>query len=96
MKPPYARSAVPGVGRLGLVEPTAPDELKAIGWSDLDSVELLWSLSRAANADLALRTLVRIQEGLGDAWAELDSALHTDKGPARQAVRADRCVQRVR
>lgn len=80
MKPPYARSAVPGVGRLGLVEPTAPDELKAIGWSDLDSVELLWSLSRAANADLALRTLVRIQEGLGDAWAELDSALHTDKG----------------
>ncbi|PTR32117.1 glutamate-ammonia-ligase adenylyltransferase [Rhodococcus sp. OK519] len=79
MKPPYARSAVPGVGRLGLVEPTAPDELKALGWSNLDGVELLWSLSRAANADLALRTLVRMQEGLGDGWAEFDAALHTDK-----------------
>jgi len=80
VKPPYARSAVPGVGRLGLIEPTAPAELAALGWSNLDGVELLWALSRAANADLALRTLVRMQEGLGDGWAELDAALRADKG----------------
>ncbi|RVW10938.1 bifunctional [glutamine synthetase] adenylyltransferase/[glutamine synthetase]-adenylyl-L-tyrosine phosphorylase [Prescottella agglutinans] len=80
MKPPYARSAVPGAGRLGLIEPTAPAELAALGWSNLDGVELLWALSRAANADLALRTLARMREELGDAWAELDAALRADKG----------------
>ncbi|WP_280758981.1 bifunctional [glutamine synthetase] adenylyltransferase/[glutamine synthetase]-adenylyl-L-tyrosine phosphorylase [Prescottella agglutinans] len=80
MRPPYARSAVPGVGRLGLIEPTAPAELDALGWSNLDGVELLWALSRAANADLALRTLARMREELGDAWGELDAALRTDKG----------------
>ncbi|MDH6279586.1 glutamate-ammonia-ligase adenylyltransferase [Prescottella agglutinans] len=71
---------MPGVGRLGLIEPTAPAELDALGWSNLDGVELLWALSRAANADLALRTLARMREELGDAWGELDAALRTDKG----------------
>ncbi|MDH6678221.1 glutamate-ammonia-ligase adenylyltransferase [Rhodococcus sp. LBL1] len=71
---------MPGVGRLGLIEPTAPAELDALGWSNLDGVELLWALSRAANADLALRTLARLREELGDAWGELDAALRTDKG----------------
>ncbi|RVW04922.1 bifunctional [glutamine synthetase] adenylyltransferase/[glutamine synthetase]-adenylyl-L-tyrosine phosphorylase [Rhodococcus spongiicola] len=79
VRPPYARSAVPGVGRLGLIEPTAPGELDALGWSNLDGVELLWALSRAPNADLALRTLVRLQEGLGDEWTELDTALRSDR-----------------
>ncbi|GAA4479262.1 bifunctional [glutamine synthetase] adenylyltransferase/[glutamine synthetase]-adenylyl-L-tyrosine phosphorylase [Rhodococcus olei] len=81
VKPPTARSTIPGVGRLGLVEPTAPAELETLGWVNTDSVELLWSLSRAANADLALRTLVRVRDGLGaDGWAELDAALRTDTG----------------
>ena len=80
VKPPAARSAVPGPGRLGLVEPTAPSELRDLGWVGEDSIELLWSLSRAANADLALRTLVRLKDGLGEGWAELDAALRTDKG----------------
>ena len=80
VKPPAARSAVPGPGRLGLVEPTAPSELRDLGWVGEDSIELLWSLSRAANADLALRTLVRLKDGLGEDWAELDAALRTDKG----------------
>lgn len=71
---------MPGAGRLGLIEPTAPAELDALGWSNLDGVELLWALSRAANADLALRTLARLREELGDAWAELDAALRADKG----------------
>lgn len=81
VKPPTARSTIPGVGRLGLVEPTAPDELATLGWVNSESVELLWSLSRAANADLALRTLARLRDGLGaDGWAELDGALRSDTG----------------
>ncbi|QXU52143.1 bifunctional [glutamine synthetase] adenylyltransferase/[glutamine synthetase]-adenylyl-L-tyrosine phosphorylase [Rhodococcus sp. LW-XY12] len=78
VRPPSARSVVPGPGRLGLVEPTAPAELARLGWNDADSVELLWALSRAPNADLALRTLARLADALGDDWAELDSALRSD------------------
>lgn len=80
MRPPSARSVVPGPGRLGLVEPTAADELKQLGWNDTESIELLWALSRAPNADLALRSLVRLSEAMGEDWAELDSALRSDTG----------------
>ena len=80
MRPPSARSVVPGPGRLGLVEPTAPAELARLGWNDADSVELLWALSRAPNADLALRTLARLADALGEGWSELDSALRSDTG----------------
>lgn len=62
------------------MEPTAPGELRELGWVDVAKVEVLWALSRAANADLALRTLVRLKDGLGDEWAELDRSLDTDKG----------------
>ena len=79
VKPPSARSVVPGPGRLGLVENTAADELRQLGWVDSESIELLWSLSRSANADLALRTLVRIKDSLGDGWSDLDDALRKDK-----------------
>ncbi|KAA0925793.1 MULTISPECIES: bifunctional [glutamine synthetase] adenylyltransferase/[glutamine synthetase]-adenylyl-L-tyrosine phosphorylase [unclassified Rhodococcus (in: high G+C Gram-positive bacteria)] len=80
VRPPTSRSVVPGPGRLGLVEETAPSDLRTLGWTGEESLELLWSLSRAPNADLALRTLVRMYELLGAGWAEFDSALRTDKG----------------
>ncbi|MGA9872648.1 MAG: bifunctional [glutamine synthetase] adenylyltransferase/[glutamine synthetase]-adenylyl-L-tyrosine phosphorylase [Rhodococcus sp. (in: high G+C Gram-positive bacteria)] len=80
VRPPTSRSVVPGAARLGLVESTAPADLQKLGWVGEKSLELLWSLSRAANADLALRTVVRLQESLGDAFAELDAALRSDKG----------------
>ncbi|UYF96638.1 bifunctional [glutamine synthetase] adenylyltransferase/[glutamine synthetase]-adenylyl-L-tyrosine phosphorylase [Rhodococcus aetherivorans] len=80
VRPPTARSAIPSAGRLGLLAPTAPDELRQLGWTDTDSTELLWALSRAPDADLALRTLARLHDALGDGWAELDAALRTDKG----------------
>ena len=57
--------------------------MRQLGWVDAESIELLWSLSRAANADLALRTLVRIKDGLGDGWRELDQALRKDKSLLR-------------
>ncbi|ORI13383.1 bifunctional [glutamine synthetase] adenylyltransferase/[glutamine synthetase]-adenylyl-L-tyrosine phosphorylase [Rhodococcus sp. 1168] len=80
VRPPTSRSIVPGPGRLGLVEASAPADLQKLGWVDENSLELLWSLSRAANADLALRTLTRLQDLLGDGFSEVDQALRSDKG----------------
>ena len=74
-----ARSVVPSAGRLGLVEPSAPDDLQLLGWIDTESIELLWSLSRAPNADLALATLMRLRSALGQEWADLESVLRSDK-----------------
>ncbi len=78
-KPATQRPKLPGVGRLGLVEKTAQADLDQLGWNTDAHVELLWSLSRAPDADSALRTLVRLSEALGSDWAELDAALLTDK-----------------
>lgn len=78
VRPPTARSAVPGVGRLGLLEPTAAASLTELAWDNIDGIPLLWALSRAPDADLALNTIIRLREALGYDWAELDSALRTD------------------
>ena len=78
-KPATQRSRLPGVGRLGLVEPSAPLNLVALGWDTDAHVELLWSLSRAPNADIALHALVRLAEALGDEWHRLDAALIKDR-----------------
>ncbi len=78
-KPATQRPKLPGVGRLGLVELTARDDLDRLGWNTDDYVELLWSLSRAPDADAALKAMVRLADGLGDDWPELNQALLTDK-----------------
>ncbi|WP_227983283.1 bifunctional [glutamine synthetase] adenylyltransferase/[glutamine synthetase]-adenylyl-L-tyrosine phosphorylase [Nocardia spumae] len=78
VRPPTARPAVPGAGRLGLLEPTAAASLRELAWDNVDSVALLWALSRSPDADLALLTLVRLREALGSGWAALDSALRTE------------------
>lgn len=78
-RPVTQRPRVPSVGRLGLVEESAAAELSQLGWDAEPYVELLWSLSRAPDADIALRTLVRLSEALGADWPELDAALITDR-----------------
>lgn len=78
-KPATQRSRLPGVGRLGLVEPSAPVNLVALGWDTDAHVELLWALSRAPNADIALHAVVRLAEALGDDWHRLDAALIKDR-----------------
>ncbi|WP_025348448.1 bifunctional [glutamine synthetase] adenylyltransferase/[glutamine synthetase]-adenylyl-L-tyrosine phosphorylase [Nocardia nova] len=78
VRPPTARPAVPGAGRLGLLEPTAAASLRELAWDNVDSVALLWALSRSPDADLALLTLVRLREALGSDWDALDSALRTE------------------
>ena len=78
-KPATHRPRLPGVGRLGLVEKSAPANLVALGWDTDAHVELLWSLSRAPNADTALHGVVRLAESLGEEWHRLDAALLKDR-----------------
>jgi len=70
---------MPSVGRLGLVEASAPANLATLGWDTDAHVELLWSLSRAPNADIALHAMVRLAEALGTQWHQLDTALLADR-----------------
>ena len=79
-KPATQRPKLPGVGRLGLVEPSAPADLNRLGWNTDAHVELLWSLSRAPDADTALATMVRLVDALGSGWSDLDRALVSDRG----------------
>jgi len=78
-KPATQRPKLPGVGRLGLVDPPARADLNGLGWNTDAHVELLWSLSRAPDADSALRAVVRLSEALGNGWEELDHALLKDR-----------------
>ena len=78
-KPATQRPKLPSVGRLGLVEPQAPTDLDRLGWNTDDHVELLWSLSRAPDADTALRAMVRLADALGDGWDELNRVLVKDR-----------------
>jgi glutamate-ammonia-ligase adenylyltransferase len=79
-KPATQRPTLPSVGRLGLVEPPARTDLNRLGWITDAHVELLWSLSRAPDADAALRTMVRLADALGEDWDELNRALVKDRG----------------
>jgi [glutamine synthetase] adenylyltransferase / [glutamine synthetase]-adenylyl-L-tyrosine phosphorylase len=83
-KPAVQRSKLPSVGRLGLVDPRASSYLAQLGWDFSDETEahvgLLWSLSRAPDADAALSALVRLAEAPGSDWDELNAALLTDRG----------------
>src|SRR5689334_10056840 len=78
-KPATQRPKLPSVGRLGLVESSAAADLDRLGWNSDAHVELLWSLSRAPDADEALRALVRLADAVGADWAELNEALVKDK-----------------
>lgn len=69
---------MPGVGRLGLLDPAAPASLRTLGWDNVESTPVLWSLSRAPDPDLALNAIIRVREGLGTGWAQLDSAIRTE------------------
>jgi [glutamine synthetase] adenylyltransferase / [glutamine synthetase]-adenylyl-L-tyrosine phosphorylase len=82
-KPATQRPKLPSVGRLGLVDPPASERLAQLGWSEHDDpahVDLLWALSRAPDADAALRALVRLNENPDTGWDELSAALLSDRG----------------
>jgi len=72
------RASVPGPGRLGLVEPPAAALLEQLGWHTEEHTALLWALSRSADPDLTLRSAVRLAEGAGAEWTEVDTRLRSD------------------
>ena len=76
--PRSTRRLVPTPGGLSLEGPHAQADLEWLGWMNPDSVELLWSLTGAADPDLALNTLVRLMQALGDERTELDRALREE------------------
>ncbi|BBY97836.1 bifunctional [glutamine synthetase] adenylyltransferase/[glutamine synthetase]-adenylyl-L-tyrosine phosphorylase [Mycolicibacterium fallax] len=78
--PATGRPTVPSVGRLGLVDANARASLEQLGWVTNAHVEMLWALSRAPDADAALRALVWLSEVLGPDWDELAAALRVDVG----------------
>jgi glutamate-ammonia-ligase adenylyltransferase len=78
-KPATQRPRLPSTGRLGLVEKAAPAHLARLGWDNDAHVELLWSLSRSPDADVALYTMVRLSEALGADWPHLNDALLADR-----------------
>lgn len=63
-----------------MVEPPARADLDRLGWNTDNHVELLWSLSRAPDADSALRAMVRLADALHGGWDELSHALMKDRG----------------
>jgi glutamate-ammonia-ligase adenylyltransferase len=78
-QPVTERPKVPGLGRLGLVDDRASANLSQLGWNNEEHIEVLWSLSRAPDADAALSATVRLAEALGDQWGELNAALASDR-----------------
>ena len=61
------------------MQPAAPGYLASLGWDTDAHIELMWSLSRAPDADAALHNVVRLAEALGADWPELDVALLKDR-----------------
>ena len=78
-QPVTERPKVPSLGRLGLVDARASANLAQLGWNTEARIDLLWSLSRAPDADAALCAMVRLAEALGDDWDELNAALAADR-----------------
>ncbi|GFG95493.1 bifunctional [glutamine synthetase] adenylyltransferase/[glutamine synthetase]-adenylyl-L-tyrosine phosphorylase [Mycobacterium timonense] len=81
-KPATQRPRLPSVGRLGLVDPQAAERIAQLGWNERDDqahVDLLWSLSRAADPDAALLALVRLAENPDAGWNELNAALLAER-----------------
>ncbi len=62
-----------------MVHPQASAHLEQLGWNTEAHVELLWSLSRAPDADIALLAMVRLADALGADADELNRQLLTDR-----------------
>ena len=79
-QPVTRRPKVPSLGRLGLVDDRANADMAQLGWNTESHIDVLWSLSRAPDADAALSATVRLAEALRDDWDELNAALAADRG----------------
>ncbi|MDU0479212.1 bifunctional [glutamine synthetase] adenylyltransferase/[glutamine synthetase]-adenylyl-L-tyrosine phosphorylase [Staphylococcus chromogenes] len=64
--PRSSRSKIPTPGALSLSHSSAVADLEHLGWNNEESVDLLWALSGAGDADLALNTMIRLNQTLGE------------------------------
>jgi len=79
--PRTTRSHIPTPGALSLTSPRAVSDLTWLGWWNSASVEILWALSGAPDADLALNSLYRLMVALDDHQGnhdDIDHAIRTD------------------
>lgn len=79
--PRTTRNALPTLAGLNLRGPNAAKDLEWLGWMNESSVDLLWALTGAADADLALNNLVRLMLALdrdAGGHGEVDAQLRSD------------------
>ncbi|MFZ2292233.1 MAG: bifunctional [glutamine synthetase] adenylyltransferase/[glutamine synthetase]-adenylyl-L-tyrosine phosphorylase [Corynebacterium casei] len=57
---------LPSPGTLGLSRPTAAQDLKDLGWDTEATLPLVWCIAAAGDPDLALNTMVRIYDAIGE------------------------------
>ena len=79
--PRTTRSHIPTPGALSLTSPRAVSDLTWLGWWNSASVEVLWALSGAPDADLALNSLYRLMVALDEHQGnhdDIDHAIRTD------------------
>lgn len=74
-----SRSTVPSAASLGLTGRHAATDLEWLGWTGEDSVDLLWTLAGAGDQNLALNTLRRLGEALGDSYGEFDRMMRENE-----------------
>ena len=80
-KPATQRPKLPSVGRLGLVEPTAARRIwTGSAGTPMPTSNCSGRCPRAADADTALRAMVRLADAAGNGWDELNRALVKDRG----------------
>ncbi|MGO3336495.1 MAG: bifunctional [glutamine synthetase] adenylyltransferase/[glutamine synthetase]-adenylyl-L-tyrosine phosphorylase [Corynebacterium casei] len=60
------RIDLPSPGTLGLSRPTAAQDLKDLGWDTEATLPLVWCIAAAGDPDLALNTMVRIYDAIGE------------------------------
>lgn len=79
--PRTTRNALPTLAALNLHGRNAATDLEWLGWMNESSIELLWALTGAADADLALNNLIRLMQGLdaaGGNHADIDARMRSD------------------
>ncbi|MDO4631803.1 MAG: bifunctional [glutamine synthetase] adenylyltransferase/[glutamine synthetase]-adenylyl-L-tyrosine phosphorylase [Corynebacterium sp.] len=79
--PRSSRKTLPTTGALSLTNPRAISDLTWLGWWNQDSVEILWALSGASDADLALNSLVRLMQTLDELHGnhtDIDTEIRTN------------------
>ena len=72
------REGFPSPAALGLTGPHAADDIAELGWNQPESTSLLWLLSDVGDPELALNSLYRLVQAVGEEKSELLEAIETN------------------